>query len=92
MWFGNLVTPEEWGYLWMKEGFAQFYGFYLVDKIYEDIQYFAHQQTSSCSYTKITDARNTTRSMSTIRHDYNFIRNTFDNIAYTKCMKINTHI
>lgn len=36
MWFGNIVTPEEWGYLWLKEGFAQFYGIYFTDMVVSD--------------------------------------------------------
>lgn len=27
MWFGNLVTPDWWGFLWLSEGFARYYQF-----------------------------------------------------------------
>lgn len=36
MWFGNIVTPEVWGYRWLTEGFAQFYGIYFTDKVVPD--------------------------------------------------------
>jgi len=26
-WFGNLVTPEDWKYLWLNESFATYFGF-----------------------------------------------------------------
>jgi aminopeptidase N len=30
-WFGNLVTPEDWRYLWLNESFATYFGFGIVD-------------------------------------------------------------
>ena len=33
-WFGNLVTPEEWKYLWLNESFATYFGYGMVDYHY----------------------------------------------------------
>lgn len=30
-WFGNLVTPSDWRYLWLNESFATYFGFGIVD-------------------------------------------------------------
>jgi len=31
-WFGNLVTPSKWEYLWLNESFATFFGYGVVDR------------------------------------------------------------
>lgn len=30
-WFGNLVTPSDWKYLWLNESFATYFGYGIVD-------------------------------------------------------------
>jgi tricorn protease interacting factor F2/3 len=33
-WFGNLVTPVDWKYLWLNESFATYFGYGVVDHYY----------------------------------------------------------
>jgi aminopeptidase N len=35
-WFGNLITMYRWDELWLKESFAKFFEYYIVDKIYPE--------------------------------------------------------
>ncbi|HHP7233160.1 MAG TPA: M1 family metallopeptidase [Desulfobacterales bacterium] len=35
-WFGNLVTPSDWKYLWLNESFATFFGFGVVDHFHPE--------------------------------------------------------
>jgi aminopeptidase N len=35
-WFGDLVTPREWEYLWLNESFATYFGFGVVDHYYPE--------------------------------------------------------
>jgi len=35
-WFGNLVTPSDWKYLWLNESFATFFGYGVVDHFHPE--------------------------------------------------------
>ena len=37
-WFGNLVTPSDWRYLWLNESFATYFGYCIVDHYYPEWQ------------------------------------------------------
>jgi tricorn protease interacting factor F2/3 len=47
-WFGNLVTPSDWRYLWLNESFATYFGYGVVDHVYPEWNLwhqFLHGQT-----------------------------------------------
>ncbi len=49
-WFGNLVTPSEWKYLWLNESFATYFGYGVVADAHPDWgawDQFLHTQTAT---------------------------------------------
>lgn len=49
-WFGNLVTPSDWKYLWLNESFATYFGFGVVADAHPDWgpwDQFLHTQTAT---------------------------------------------
>jgi len=49
-WFGNLVTPSDWTYLWLNESFATFFAYGILDKYYPEWRawdHFSHTQTNT---------------------------------------------
>jgi len=49
-WFGNLVTPVDWKYLWLNESFATYFGYGVVDHFYPEWgtwDQFLHGQTDA---------------------------------------------
>ena len=49
-WFGDLVTPVDWKYLWLNESFATYFGYRIVDHHYPEWDVwdqFLHGQTGT---------------------------------------------
>ncbi len=52
-WFGNLVTPSDWKYLWLNESFATYFGYGVVDHYYPGWgiwQQFLHGTTATAMH------------------------------------------
>lgn len=49
-WFGNLVTPSDWKYLWLNESFATLHAYAILDRYYpqwETWSHFSHGETDT---------------------------------------------
>ncbi len=59
-WFGNLVTPEDWRYLWLNESFATYFGFGMVDHHYPEWEIWDQFVRSQTETAMTRDALNET--------------------------------
>ena len=59
-WFGNLVTPEDWKYLWLNESFATYFGYGMVDHHYPEWEIWDQFVKSQTETAMARDALNET--------------------------------
>ncbi|EDS27420.1 protease m1 zinc metalloprotease [Culex quinquefasciatus] len=85
--FGNLLAPKWWSYLWLNEGFARFYQYYVSEFSHPELnmrERFAGVRTTALN----TDASATVRPMTHYVETTAEISRLFDNIAYAKSASV----
>uniref|UniRef100_A0A182K7R1 Aminopeptidase N n=1 Tax=Anopheles christyi TaxID=43041 RepID=A0A182K7R1_9DIPT len=83
-WFGNLVTPEWWEYIWLNEGFATLYEFYALHLAYPEQEYWELFNTQVIQYAMGPDGQASTRPMNWNAATPGEISALFDRVAYDK--------
>ncbi|XP_024878007.1 aminopeptidase N-like [Temnothorax curvispinosus] len=93
-WFGNLVTCKWWNSIWLNEGFATFFQYYISDKVIpkldEDddwrlMEQFVIKNLQASSF--VVDATSKTRPLNPVETSIQTpvqIKSLFDDIAYKK--------
>jgi aminopeptidase N len=84
MYFGNLVSPKWWQYLWMKEGFATFFEFYTASLIYPEWRLMELFVVDKLQNVFTSDSYATTRAMTYTVNSPAEVSAVFDNISYDK--------
>ncbi|KAK9296119.1 hypothetical protein QLX08_009757 [Tetragonisca angustula] len=84
-WFGNLVSPEWWTYIWLNEGFADYFEYFLTHKIIPEWrldELFVVNNIQGVAFT--ADVVENQRPMNHKVNTPQEISSLFDNIAYQK--------
>uniref|UniRef100_A0A182QRY1 Aminopeptidase N n=1 Tax=Anopheles farauti TaxID=69004 RepID=A0A182QRY1_9DIPT len=83
-WFGDLVTPEWWEYIWLNEGFATLYEFYATHLAYPEQEYWELFNLQVIHAAMVPDALVSTRPMNWNAATPGEISALFDRVAYPK--------
>lgn len=84
MWFGNIVTPEEWGYAWISEGFSTLFGPIFIDRYNESLRFVEYNTYQDCQWSKRQDSSVDSRPMSIKVYDPVSIKSSIDYITNEK--------
>lgn len=87
MWFGNEVTPKWWNDLWLSEGMARFFEYFITDKIENDWQIWNQFQVTNLQSALSQDDKNdNVRAMSSQILNPNDAK--FDYLVYAKSASV----
>lgn len=82
--FGNMVSPAWWSYLWMKEGFARYFEYLASDMAFPELRIRETYSIQKMQNAFDLDSLGSSRPMTFYVNTQSEIANVFDNIAYDK--------
>ncbi|XP_015607566.1 aminopeptidase N [Cephus cinctus] len=88
-WFGNLITSTWWKYVWLNEGFATYFEYYITDKVEDNwrlMEQFIVRIVQLRAF--IADSSETTRPLNQDVSTPEEIFSLFDSITYDKAASV----
>ena len=83
-WFGNLVTPEWWSFLWLNESFATYMAYKASDALFPEWRIWEEYLAQITSAGRSLDSLRTSHPVEVIVRDANEVDQIFDAISYNK--------
>jgi aminopeptidase 2 len=85
MWFGNLVSPQWWTYLWLNEGFATWMGSVVIpERIFPEYNYRRDFLTDRVTRALTLDGLRSSHPVEVVCPDGNDASQLLDSISYSK--------
>ncbi|KAL6443889.1 hypothetical protein ACFW04_001722 [Cataglyphis niger] len=88
MWFGNLVTCAWWNYIWLNEGFAQYFEWYAADRIKPDYEFMNQFVVYELQPALLQDSLSLSHPMTNSVEQPKEINNIFDYVTYGKSASV----
>ena len=83
-WFGNLVSPEWWSFLWLNESFATYMAYKAADALFPEWTVWDEYLADITSGGKSLDALRSSHPVEVLVSDPNEVDQLFDAISYNK--------
>ncbi|XP_024945954.1 uncharacterized protein LOC107272872 [Cephus cinctus] len=87
-WFGNLVSPEWWDYLWMNEGFASYFEYFATSLVHTDWRLMERFVVYALQPVLVLDSLESSRPMTNSVGSSASVLGSFDRIAYSKAASV----
>ncbi|XP_011706301.1 PREDICTED: uncharacterized protein LOC105461501 [Wasmannia auropunctata] len=88
MWFGNLVTCEWWDYIWLNEGFAEYFEWFISEQIHPEDKFMDQFVVYELHPALAKDASTSTHSMTNRVRTPEEIADIFDYVTYGKSSSV----
>ncbi|XP_067653154.1 aminopeptidase N-like [Haliotis asinina] len=84
MWFGNLVSPKWWSWLWLNEAFASFFDYHIVGEIYPSWKMLDMHVAASTHGVMSSDSLTSSHPLTADVMSPAEISSIFDSVTYSK--------